>query len=474
MRRLVLLFLVSLLLVFSLGFSEDSWWKEAAKPYRGITIRGISESTPPSKYIKEVLAPMFEKETGIKVVFETTSWDQMYDKSIKDMEMGTGIYDFVYVEQDIIYSYLNRGFLTDITTFMKEHPELVFPDIDLDDFTSFINYFKDPETGHLFALPMEAFIKPYVYRKDLFSNPEIRKAYKEKYGKELEPAKTPEEYLELAKFFTEYAKEHNLELWGTTVQGASHPSCFYEFVETILPMFGVYNWGINLNNYRASVENGGQLNGEKAKKALRWWVELVKYAPPEALQSTWDEVAATMAAGRAAQGFVYGENVCWIATDETRSKVVGKIGVTLPPAYPEVIEDALQGKGYIGYYDGGAFGIPKTSKHKEAALLFIQWVTQKSVQVDFALATGRVIRKSTFEDPELKKADPKFSYYFSLMEKYGKLFAGAPPFPFHSIVVDLGYPYIAKALRGEISPDEALDELAREIDKTLAELGYGH
>ncbi|MBQ0818703.1 extracellular solute-binding protein, partial [Microvirga sp. HBU67558] len=83
----------------------------AAKGLQGTTIRGISESTPPSNYAKDVLGPAFTKATGIKVEFEATSWDQMYDKAIKDMEANTGIYDFVYIEQDIIYSYLARNFL---------------------------------------------------------------------------------------------------------------------------------------------------------------------------------------------------------------------------------------------------------------------------------------------------------------------------------------------------------------------------
>ena len=44
------------------------------------------------------------------------------------------------------------------------------------------------------------------------------------------------------------------------------------------------------------------------------------------------------------------------------------------------MDDAEAGKGYIGYYDGGAFGIPVSSKNKEAALLFLQYIGQHSVQ----------------------------------------------------------------------------------------------
>ena len=469
----ILALLVVSLLITGVILGEESWWAKVAKPYRGVTIRGISESTPPSKYIKEVLAPAFEKETGIKVIFETTSWDQMYDKSIKDMEMGTGIYDFVYVEQDIIYSYLHRKFLTDLTELMEKHPELVYPDLDLNDFTSFIDYFKDPKTGHLYGIPFEAFLKLYVYRKDLFEDPEIRKEFKEKYGWDLRPARTPEEYEQIAEFFTEWGKKHNMELWGTTVQAGSHPAAFYEMAETIWPSWGIYNWGINMKTWRASVKNGGMMNSERAKKAFRWWVSLLKYAPPEAVQSTWDEVAASMASGRAAQGWIYGENIAWIATDPTRSAVVGKIGVALPPLYPGVCQDAIEGKGYIGYYDGGAFGIPHSSRHKEAALLFLQWISRKDFQGDFAAATARIVRESTFNDPKVKEIDPKIDYYFTKMKKYGKFFSGAPPFPFHSVVVETVYPYIVKAIAGEMTPEEALDKVAEAVDKVLAELGYG-
>ena len=89
--------------------------------------------------------PQFTEQTGINVEFEVTSWDQMYDKAIKDMEANTGIYDFVYIEQDIIYSYLSRDFLVNLTQLLEEQAELKAPDFSFDDFTSFIDYFKDPE-----------------------------------------------------------------------------------------------------------------------------------------------------------------------------------------------------------------------------------------------------------------------------------------------------------------------------------------
>ncbi len=450
------------------------FWSDAGAKFQGVTLHGVTESTPPSNYIKDVLAPAFEEATGIQVEIETTSWDQMYDKAIKDMEAGTGIYDMVYIEQDIIYSYLARNFLVDITQTLKDHPELKSPDFDEANFTTFANYFRGGDNQDLFGVPMEAFIKVYLYRTDLFNDPEVQAAFKEQTGRDLAPATTHEEYTEIAEFFTKWGQDHGEELWGTTAQAhTGHPASWYEFFESVAPTFGVYNWGIDAeNNYAASVENGGTMNSPEAKAALRYWLHLRDIAPPESAASTWTEVGTTFAAGRAAQGLVYGENAAWIASDPNQSKVVGNVGVALPPVEPGVMEDAESGKGYIGYYDGGAFGIPVTSKNQEAALLFAEFIAQPEVQADWAVAAPRITETSTYDDPKVQELNTRLGGYFDLLRDQGKLFAGAPPYPFHQQLIEATTPIFYQILTGEIEPDAGLDQMAAKAEEELTTLGY--
>ncbi len=448
------------------------FWSDAGAKYKGVTLHGVTESTPPSNYIKDVIAKEFEEKTGIKVEIETTSWDQMYDKAIKDMEAGTGIYDMVYIEQDIIYAYLARKFLVDITQLLADDPSLKAPTWDEGNFTTFANYFK--EGDHLFGVPMEAFIKIYLYRKDLFEDPAVQAAFKEKAGRDLAPAKTHEEYTEIAEFFTAWGKEKGEQLWGATAQAhTGHPASWYEFFESVAPTFGVYNWGIDAsNNYAASVANGGQMNSDKSKAAMKWWLHLRDIAPPESSASTWTEVATTFAAGRAAQGLVYGENAAWIQVDDTKSKVTGKVGFALPPLEPGVLEDVEAGKGYIGYYDGGAFGIPITSKNKEAAALFLQFMGQDEVQPDWAVAAPRITNNATYDDPKVVEMDEKLGGYYTMLKNDGKLFAGAPPYPFHAQVREATSPIFYQILLGQIGPDEGLDQMAAKAEEELKNLGY--
>ncbi|MFT4148899.1 MAG: extracellular solute-binding protein [Paracoccaceae bacterium] len=456
----------------AMAFDTD-FYKTAGSEFSGVTLHGVTESTPASNYVRDTLAPKFKELTGITVDLETTSWDQMYDKAIKDMEAGTGIYDFVYIEQDIIYAYLSRNFLVDLTQILKDNPNLKVPSYDEAGLTSFANYFRGAN-GDLYGMPMEAFVKPYVYRTDLFSDPEIQKAFKEKTGRDLAPAKTHAEYTEIAEFFTQWGKDHNLELWGTTAQAhTGHPASWYEFFESVAPTFGVYNWGIDAsNNYAASVENGGRMNSPEAKTALKWWLHLRDIAPPESVQSTWSEVATTMAAGRAAQGLVYGENVAWIGTDASKSKVVGKIGVALPPLEPGVLEAAEAGKGYIGYYDGGAFGLPVTSKNQKAAALFLQFIAEPEIQADWTLAGSRITMTATYDDPKVKELNTKLNGYFDMMRDDGKLFGGAPPYPFHGQLREATAPIFYDILTGKIDPDTGLDQMAAKAEQELTDLGY--
>jgi multiple sugar transport system substrate-binding protein len=229
-----------------------------------------------------------------------------------------------------------------------------------------------------------------------------------------------------------------------------------------------------MENWKASVANGGTMNSDRAKQAFAFWIGQLKNAPPEATSSTWDEVAASFAAGRAAQGWVYGENAAWIATDPDRSKVVGQVGVALPPLMDEsVLADAQSGKGYIGYYDGGAFGIPVSSKNQKCALLWVQYVGQPAIQADWAAAASRITLQESFDDPTVKEIDVKTNGYFTLFRDQGYLFGGAPPFPFHATIREVIAPFVYRAISGELAPADALDQAAAAVDTELPKLGYG-
>lgn len=146
--------------------------------------------------------------------------------------------------------------------------------------------------------------------------------------------------------------------------------------------------------------------------------------------------------------------------------------MALPPVEPGVMEEAEAGEGYIGYYDGGAFGLPSTSKNKEAAALFLQFIGQDEVQADWAVAGSRVTNTATYEDPKVIALNEKLGGYFDMIRDKGYLFAGAPAFPFHAQVREATAPTFYAILTGSVSVSDGLDKMAQIAEQTLTELGY--
>ena len=68
--------------------------------------------------------------------------------------------------------------------------------------------------------------------------------------------------------------------------------------------------------------------------------------------------------------------------------------------------------------------------------------------------------------------DQKVDHYYSLMRDQGKLFAGAPAYPFHAQVREATAPFFYQAITGELSPSDALDKMAEAAEQEMKNLGY--
>jgi len=68
--------------------------------------------------------------------------------------------------------------------------------------------------------------------------------------------------------------------------------------------------------------------------------------------------------------------------------------------------------------------------------------------------------------------DAKTDGYYTLMRDQGKLFAGAPPYPFHNQLREAVAPIFYQAITGELSASDALDQMATTAESELTKLGY--
>ena len=399
----------------------------------------------------------------------------MYDKAIKDMEAGTGIYDMVYIEQDIIYAYLARDFLVDITQSLKDNPDLKAPTFDEANFTTFANYFK-AMTATSSACRWKPSSRSTSIGPISSTIPEIQAAFKEKTGHDLAPATTHEEYTEIAEFFTKWGKDHDMDLWGTTAQAhTGHPASWYEFFESVAPTFGVYNWGINAGRelwrhgraWRPDEQRQGQGSAEVVAAPARHRSAGIV---AEHLDRSGDDLRRRPCGPGPG---LWRERRLDRARTPTSPRSSAMSASRFRRSRPASWKTPKSGKGYIGYYDGGAFGLPVTSKNKEASLLFLEYIGAER-------GAGRLGRGRRRASPTKRPTTiPRWWRWTRssaatsrCCKKDGHLFAGAPPYPFHAQVREATAPIFYKILTGDIPPDEGLDQMAAKAEEELTNLGY--
>lgn len=111
--------------------------------------------------------------------------------------------------------------------------------------------------------------------------------------------------------------------------------------------------------------------------------------------------------------------------------------------------------------------VNKASQHKNAAFKFINWVTGDGAK-KYALAGGIPAVKSVLEDSEVVKARPEFPAIEKAIGK-AKSEPNLPEWPrIHEYMSDA----ISKALAGEKSAKDALNEANKNIKDLLEQRGY--
>src|SRR3954470_15412438 len=178
-------------LAVALGASAaDFSYAEAAKPYKGKSIRVLDEVTPLQEALSKIV-PEFEKETGIKVDWELLNHFEVISKGQADMLSGRGYYDAVMLHGMQYGPMLAAKALRPIDDLVA-NPKLSNPALDAADFIQ--KPFKSLafSGGKQYSFVNWNYNQVYWARADLLNDKDEQAAFKVKYSYDLAPAKTPE------------------------------------------------------------------------------------------------------------------------------------------------------------------------------------------------------------------------------------------------------------------------------------------
>jgi len=153
--------------------------------------------------------------------------------------------------------------------------------------------------------------------------------------------------------------------------------------------------------------------------------------------------------------------VIGIFLDPSKSVVYDKLGFALHPKQRYRLSET----------GGHAIGIPANAKNREAAFLFLQYITTKKADKELVKVGGTPHRMSTVHDPELRKM---FPYFEVLAEQLKYANPDWRPIIPEWPEVETNYLGIAvsEALTGAKAIKKALDEIVPDVTEIMEEAGY--
>jgi len=466
--------------------NELNWYRSVSEKLRGIKIRSCAENIETHYWESRVLAKAFKEITGISVNHEIIGEGDVVDRIMEQIEKNKYNYDVYVNDADMVGTHLRTKGIVNLTEFMKkEGSRYTNPYLDLNDFLN-LEFGQDYE-GNQLQLPDQQFANLYWFRYDWFSREDIKLQFKARFGYDLGVPVNWAAYEDIAEFFTS-TRIDGKKVYGHLDYGKPSPSLGWRFTDAWFSIAGVGDtglpnglpvdeWGIRVRNkipVGSSVSRGGAVNGPAAVYALKKYIDwLYKYAPPEALTWEWADAGPMCARGDIAQRvFQY---TTWLSDSRFHtpgSPVCDKNGKpkwrVAPTPHGRYWDKGMK----VGYQDAGSWTIPENVKGKRrlAAWLWAQFCVSKTVSLKKFLVGGTPVRKSTLFSDFLSQRMGEYGglieFYRSSVEKMWT--DSGPNVPYYPGMSLLWWKNIARAIKGEVTPQEALDRLAFQQDRLMA------
>ncbi len=469
--------------------AELEWFAEAAAPFRGMEIRSVAEGIKTHQWESDVLTKAFAEITGIEVTHDIIGEGELVDRIQRQIQTGRDLYHIYVNDADMIGTHLRLNSALNLTEYMAgEGAEVTNPTLDLDDFLN-LEFGQDYD-GNQLQLPDQQFANLYWFRYDWFNRDDLKAAFKEEYGYDLGVPLNWDAYEDIVAFFT--GREIDGEtVYGHMDYGKKSPSLGWRFTDAWLSIAGVGDvglpnglpvdeWGIRVEDgvpVGASVSRGGAVNGPVAVYALTKYVEWMKaYAPPFAASMTWADAGTVPSRGNIAQRIF--QYTTWLSDDAYSapgSPVVGEDGKprwrVAPTPHGKYWDEGMK----VGYQDAGSWTIPQasvTGDERKAAWLWAQFCVSKTVSLKKFLEGTTPVRKSTVHSDYLAEREDEYgglvTFYKSNVEKLWT--DSGPNVPHYPLLAEQWWQNIAPAVTGEVTPKEAMDNIAAAMDDLMGKL----
>jgi len=403
---------------------------QISEKYKGVEIRFATQGMPAMMEIIERI-PQFEAETGIKVVPDVMSYESMVEKVTLDVQSNTKIYDVFWIEPSWLGRFIYQ--LEPLDPYIED--PLLGKDFNKIDFPNKVLDLTTYE-GRFLGVPLFGGMWLLTYRTDLYENAGLN------------PANTLDEYLEVVK------KLHDPNtVYGLSFMGKRGAGLYWEYL--------CYAWQFGAE--LLDEEMHPAINSPEAVEALKYLLTLKEYAPPGVTNWDWTESATAFLQGRVANAILCTD---WIPSlqNPNESKVIDKWNFSLIPSKTKSVQVSA----------GAGMGINAdvSKERKEAAFLFVKWMTSSAVLKTLVEQVGgfAVPRLSVLQNPEFID-NPEYFYFGTVAQALSDLRVPMKIAESHELY-DTISARLSEALIGKETPEEALKLVEEEWDRILRMGGY--
>lgn len=320
----------------------------------------------------------FEKANpGIKINFQSVGYDALHQKEVTALAAGADTYDIIDVDCIWTPEYVTNGYIENIEDRLTpEMREGIAP----------VAMGTVMYEDQCYGLPMFNDLFFMYYNKDILSKAGIE-----------EMPKTWDEFTEDCQTMQDAGLIDYGSAWGWAQ--AEGLICYYM---TFLKGFG---------GELTDAEHNPTVNTPENVAALQCMVDTIydsKISDPASI--TADDRMAIDLFSQGKTPFVVNWSFGWsVFNDPTQSAIADKVGVMLVPG-TEGIESATCA-GSMG------LAITSTSKHKDEAWKFIEFLASKDIQKRQAIESGALpIWEELYSDPELVERHPALE---AMLEQVG-------------------------------------------------------
>jgi multiple sugar transport system substrate-binding protein len=346
--------------------SNDSADKASGKKTITVAVGSIG-----SKGV-ELLVPAWEKKTGNKVRVVQIPYGDLYQRLSTGFATGAEQFDVAIYAASWLPEFASAGYFKSLEDLYskKKNWDTVLPSVQKTMYVS----------GKRYAVPMDGDVMMGFYRKDALENKEYQKRFAAKYGYDLAPPTTWDQYRDIAEFFTgwdwagsgqkgwgvlEPQKPKDTGQWLFSTHAAAYaanpnvPGQMFFDPETMKP----------------------QINNPAWVQALNDWIELKKFAPAQMANLGDGDVLGTWPAGD------YALTINWAdmgisAQDGANSKVKEKVGYFPVPGSEKVWNvktnswDQLSAPSHAPFlaFGGWVGSVASSSKQADTAFDFLDFL----------------------------------------------------------------------------------------------------